>query len=122
MKIATLISAILLAVQFLVFGLNGFLNFIPVPEFHPFMEILVRSGYIYLIKSFEIIGAVLLLIPSKRFAGYLILSPIIVNIVAYHIFLDHRNMFVLVTLLVPFLLLTWVFRNRLQNMLELNRS
>jgi putative oxidoreductase len=31
MKIATLIARILLGVLFLVFGLNGFLHFIPLP-------------------------------------------------------------------------------------------
>ena len=75
----------------IVFGLNGFYTFIPVPEFHDFMQMLVDSGYIYLVKTIEVIGGACLI--SGRFTnlGLLLLTPIIVNICAYHIFFDHRN-------------------------------
>jgi hypothetical protein len=82
---------ILLGLIFLVFVLNGFYTFIPVPEFHPFMEILVSSGYIYLIKSVEVVAGVLLL--SNRFVplALTLLGADIANIVAYHVLLDGRN-------------------------------
>jgi hypothetical protein len=75
----------------IVFGLNGFVNFIPVPEFHDFMKLLVDSGYIYLVKGIEVIGGSLLLIPRFANAGLLLITPVVVNICAYHLFLDHRN-------------------------------
>ncbi len=65
MKTVTLITRLLLGLIFLVFGLNGFYTFIPVPKFHPFMEILVSSGFIYFEKAIEVMGGVLLL--TNRF-------------------------------------------------------
>jgi hypothetical protein len=47
------IARLLLGLVFVIFGLNGFLKFIPVPPFHPFVPILVSSGYIYFIKAIE---------------------------------------------------------------------
>jgi putative oxidoreductase len=90
-KVAVHIVRVLLGLIFFVFGLNGFFLFIPIPEFHPFMSILVTSGYIYLIKMFEVIGGALLL--SNRFVplGLILLGPSVVNILAYHLLLDHRN-------------------------------
>lgn len=81
----------LLGLIFLIFGLNGFYTFIPVPDFHPFMAILVSSGYIYLIKAVEVIGGGLLL--RNRFVplGIALLGVDIANIVAYHLLLDQRN-------------------------------
>ena len=75
----------------IIFGLNGFLEFIPVPEFHDFMKLLVDSGYIYFVKTIEIIGGACLVFPRAVNLGLLLLTPVIVNIVAYHWFLDHRN-------------------------------
>ena len=89
-KVVT-VTRIILGTIFFVLGLNGFFTFIPVPEFHPFMEILVDSGYIYLVKSIEVIGGLLLL--TNRFVplALALLLPVIVNIAAYHALLDPRN-------------------------------
>ncbi len=81
----------ILSLIFIVFGLNGLVTFIPVPEFHPFMELLVESGYLYLVKVLEIIGGVLLLFPRTVPLALVILTPIVVNICAYHAFFDSRN-------------------------------
>lgn len=91
MKYVVLTTQILLGLIFLIFGLNGFYTFIPVPEFHPFMKIMVDSGFIYVIKSIEVIAGILLL--SNRFVllSIVLLTPIIINIVFYHLLLDHRN-------------------------------
>jgi putative oxidoreductase len=110
LRILTHIARILLGLIFLVFGLNGFFLFIPVPEFHPFVSILVSSGYIYLIKTVEVVGGVLLL--SNRFVplGLVLLGPDILNILAYHILLDHRNWPIAMVNLVLFLILVWSYR------------
>jgi putative oxidoreductase len=109
LRVLTHIARILLGLIFLVFGLNGFFLFIPVPEFHPFVSILVSSGYIYLIKTVEVAGGILLL--SNRFVplGLVLLGPGILNILAYHILLDHRNWPIAVVNLVLFLILVWGF-------------
>ena len=106
-------ASVLLALQFIVFGLNGFFHFIQVPEYHPFIKILVESGYLYMVKAIEIAGAIILLLPKRRFLGLVILTPIIVNITAYHALLDHRNAAILVPLLAPFLMLVFFYRDRI---------
>jgi hypothetical protein len=95
MKIASHIAAGLLGLLFLVFGLNFFLNFMPMPPdpspagapHKLFMAVLVPTGYLAFVKVLEIAGGVLVAIPKTRNLGLLVLGPIIVNILAFHIFL-----------------------------------
>jgi putative oxidoreductase len=97
MKIATIIARILLGLIFLVFGLNVFFNFIPMPpppknEAGAFIGALFSSGYLYAIKCFEISGGLLLLIGRKVPLGLTLVGPVIVNILFYDIFLDHTGL------------------------------
>ena len=66
MKIATIIARTLLGLIFVVFGLNAFFNFIPLPPpkgelAGEFMKALFVSHYLYAVKCFEISGGLLLL-------------------------------------------------------------
>ena len=89
MKTLIVISRFLLGLIFLVFGLNGFLNFIPMPppsgEAGQFFGAMFVSHYIFAIFVLEIIAGVLLLV--NRFAplALAILAPILVNIVLFHV-------------------------------------
>ena len=91
-KIA-LVAGGLLGLIFIVFGLNFFLKFLPVPpseEGSPaamFMGAMFATGYLAVIKVLEILGGVLVAIPKTRNLGLLVLGPIVVNILAYNIFL-----------------------------------
>jgi len=96
-------ARIILGLIFLTFGLNGFYTFIPVPEYHPFMKILVDSGYIYLIKVVEVTAGILLLINRFVLLALLLLAMDIVNITAYHLLLDPRNWIV-----VPVIITLWI--------------
>jgi len=88
MKIATLIARILLGLIFLVFGLNGFLNFIPAPPpsgvAGQYIGALFVSHYAVLIFLLEVIGGALLL--ANRFVplAIAVLGPIVVNILLFH--------------------------------------
>lgn len=83
----------LLGLVFIVFGLNFFLNFLPVPalpEGSPaaaFIGAMYTTGFLTFVKVLEILGGVLVAVPKTRNAGLLILGPIIVNILAFAIFL-----------------------------------
>ena len=97
MKIATIIARVLLGLVFLVFGLNAFLHFMPMPpppknEAGAFLGALFSSGYLYAIKCFEISGGLLLLIGRKVPLGLTLVGPVIVNILFYDIFLDHTGL------------------------------
>lgn len=79
---------------FLVFGLNGFLDFIPPPAEPPparalaFVGALLQTGYMLpLIKGTEVLAGLLLL--SGRYVplALTLLAPIVVNIVAFHVVL-----------------------------------
>jgi uncharacterized membrane protein YphA (DoxX/SURF4 family) len=92
MKIAAVVVRILLGLIFVVFGLNAFLHFLPMPtpkgDAGSFMSILFSSHYIYAVKCFEISGGLLLLSGRYLALGLTLLGPVVVNILFFHIFLD----------------------------------
>jgi hypothetical protein len=82
---------------FTVFGLNGFLHFLPMPApsglAAVFMGGLGATGYFFpLLKGTEVIAGLLLL--SNRFVplALTVLAPVVVNIVAFHAFLAPSGM------------------------------
>jgi len=95
MKLLPTLAAGLLGLAFIIFGSNFFLNFIPMPAdpspadapHKLFMAAMFPTGYLAFVKVLEILGGVLVALPKTRNIGLLILGPIIVNILAFHIFL-----------------------------------
>ena len=89
MKTASTIARYLAGVIFLVFGLNGFLSFIPAPPpggiAGQFMGALYASHYLWVIFAFQIIAAVLLLVNRYVPLAVAILAPVIVNILSFHV-------------------------------------
>jgi uncharacterized membrane protein YphA (DoxX/SURF4 family) len=93
-KLPTL-ARVLLGAVFFVFGLNGFLHFLPQPpppaRALAFVGGLASTGYFFpLLKGTEVLGGVLLLAGFVPFALTL-LAPIVVNIVAFHAFVAPGN-------------------------------
>src|SRR5580698_3695667 len=88
MRIASLIARYLAGVLFLVMGLNGFLNFIPLPPpggvAGQFMGALYVSHYLWVIFAFQVIAGVLLLVNRYVPLAVAILAPVIVNILCFH--------------------------------------
>ncbi|HEX2878673.1 MAG TPA: DoxX family protein [Polyangiaceae bacterium] len=98
------VARLLLGLGFFVFGLNGFLGFLPNPEHTgaagAYLGGLAAAGYMFpFIKGTELVVGVLLL--ANRFVplALTVLAPVMLNIVAFHVFLEPA------TLLVPLLLL-----------------
>jgi len=91
MKIASLIARLLLGIIFLVFGLNGFLHFIPMPPpsgvAGQFFAAMIASPYWTIIFGTQVIGAVLLLVGRFVPLALVILGPVIVNIISFHAFM-----------------------------------
>ncbi len=83
----------LLGLIFVVFGLNFFLNFLPNPPMEEgsppamFVGAMYMTGYLTFVKILEIAGGILVAIPKLRRAGMLILGPIVINILAFNVFL-----------------------------------
>jgi uncharacterized membrane protein YphA (DoxX/SURF4 family) len=95
MKHITTLASVLLGLAFITFGANFFLNFIPMPvdpspadaPHKLFMAAMFPSGYLAFVKVLEILGGLLVALPKTRNIGLLVLGPIIVNILAFHVFL-----------------------------------
>ena len=90
MKITNVIARFLLGFIFLVFGLNGFLHFIPASSppsgtAAQFVGALLVSNYLVVVFLFQLISAVLLLINRYVPLALTLLAPIIVNILLIHI-------------------------------------
>src|ERR1700740_1130120 len=87
-KTVSTIARYLAGVIFLVFGLNGFLNFIPLPPpggiAGQFMGALYASHYLWLIFGFQVIAGVLLLVNRYVPLAVAILAPVLVNILTFH--------------------------------------
>jgi putative oxidoreductase len=97
MRIAALIARILLGLMFVVFGSNGFLHFIPMGPLPPgpagqFSTILFQSHYFFVVGLLQFAGGLLLLINRYVALGLVILGPIIVNILLYHLLLFRQGL------------------------------
>ena len=88
MRIASIIARYLSGVIFLVMGLNGFLNFLPLPApggiAAQFMGVLYVSHYLWVIFAFQVIAGVLLLVNRYVPLAVAVLAPVIVNILTFH--------------------------------------
>ena len=117
-------ARIFLGLIFFVFGLNGFIHFLPNPPLPDaagaFMGALAKTGYMFpLIKGTEVLGGLLLLSGRLVPLGLLLLAPVIVNIVAFHFVLAPPNPVTFLVLALP-LYLAWVYRNNFKGVLEVN--
>src|ERR1700744_3689391 len=88
MRTVSTIARFLAGVIFLVFGLNGFLNFIPMPPpggiAGQFMGALYASHYLWVIFAFQVVAAILLLVNRYVPLAVAVLAPVIVNILVFH--------------------------------------
>jgi putative oxidoreductase len=117
MKYVSAIAGIILGLLFIMAAVTVLFNLMPPDKMPPpptkeaglFMGALGPTGYLTFVKVCELIGGLLVAIPRTRNFGLLVLGPIIVNILAYHIFLAKGAtlfdpMLIVVVLLALFLL------------------
>ncbi len=88
MRTVSVIARYLAGLIFLIFGLNGFLQFIPLPPPEgvagQFMEALFVSHYLTVIFAVQVAGAILLLVNRYVPLALAALAPVIVNILCFH--------------------------------------
>lgn len=83
----------LLGLLFVAFSIIYFFKLMdmpPPPEGSPaalFFGAVGPTGYMNFIKSCELLGGILVAIPRTRNFGLLLLGPVIVNILAFHVFI-----------------------------------
>src|SRR5512137_1259694 len=122
-RIVTTIVRLLLGVMFLVFGLNGFLNFIPAPKDLPpdlvtLSTCLMKGGYMAVVSATEILVALLLL--TNRFVplALALLAPIIVGIITFHVAVAPATIGPGIVVLLLELYLAWAYRRAFAPMLR----
>lgn len=117
-------ARVLLGLVFFVFGLNGFLNFIPPPPTPlpavagEFIGALVKTGYMLpLIAGAQVLVGALLL--ANRFVPFalVLIAPVIINIVAFHVFLEPSGLAIALIVLLLEIYLAWVYRGAYRPML-----
>ena len=96
MRIVVIIARVLLGLIFFVFGLNGFLDFIPKGPMPTglageYIGVLIKSHYIWLVAACQVIGGALLLLNRYVTLALVILAPVIVNILAFHLTMDIKG-------------------------------
>ena len=92
MKKLPLIARLLLGIIFVVFGLNGFFQFLPMPPMPEhagaFLGGLMGSGYFFpFLKGVEVLCGLLLLVGAFVPLAIVVLAPVIINIFLFHAFL-----------------------------------
>jgi len=115
MKTAMLIARMLLGLIFVVFGLNGFLQFLSMPPppqpALAFFGALAATGYmIPLLFASQIFGGALLFLGMVPLA-LVILAPVIVNIIAFHLFLAPGGLPLAVVVVALASFLAWAHRD-----------
>ena len=121
------IAGVLLGLCFLAASVPVLFNLIKIPampEGTPaahFMAAFVPTGYIKFVKLFEFAGGLLVLIPRLRNVGLLLLGPVIVNIIAFHVFVDDPRHLInpmLDIIIVCALYLLWEARKKFAGLLN----
>lgn len=93
MKMVVLVSRILLGLVFLVFGLNGFLHFIPQPPMPPglardYFIVMSVSQYLLLPFALQIVSGLMFLTNRYVPLALVLSAPIIVNILLFHLLMN----------------------------------
>lgn len=121
MKNLTLITRFVMGIMLIVFGANKFFHFMPMPELSGgaanLMSAFVSAGYFM-----PILGVIMLLTGlSILFNKYsalmlLVMAPITVNILLFHLILDPVNMMMGVILGVLHVIMIFSFRKSYANL------
>ncbi len=124
MKVATIVVRVLLGLMFVVFGLNIFLHFIPMPTTPPpplaggFINALSQTHYLHVVGALQVIGGALLLLGRYVPLGLTLLGPVIVNIVLFHLCLEPSGLPMAAVVSVLALFLLWSYRAAFAGLLK----
>jgi hypothetical protein len=113
-----------MGIAFCIFGLNGFLNFIPQPKSAmpegaaAFAGALAKTGYMMpLVMGTQLLVGILLVLNRFVPLALALIAPIIVGIVTFHLFLAPATIVPGIVVLVLELYLAWSYRHAFRPML-----
>ena len=114
MKIVTIIARILLGLMFFVFGLNGFLHFLPAPPIPglagTFLGALMQSHYVFFVAGVQVIAGTLLLVNRFVPLALALLAPVLANILVFHLTMQPRGLPPGIFATILWIILAWRFR------------
>ena len=115
MKIVTIIAGLPLGLMFFVFGLNPFLKFLPMPHLQgvwgQFLGALFVSHYVWLVGATQVLSGALFLIGRYVPLAIALSGPVIVNIIAYHLTMQHIGAQPSVLATICWVFLFWRYRD-----------
>jgi uncharacterized membrane protein YphA (DoxX/SURF4 family) len=125
MKFAIIGARVFLGLVFVVFGLNGFFQFIPPPEMNDaagsLMGALVATGYFMMVvKLVEVLAGLMILTGRFLPLGLILLAPVTVHILLFHVFLDRSGLGMAIAIIAAQLFLAWAYRDSYKGILEPN--
>ena len=122
MKIVEIIARVLLGLVFVVFGSNAFLHFINAPPMSgsagAFIGAMMDTGYVKVVGFCQVAGGLILLIGRYIPLGLILLGPVIVNILCFHIFMNHQGWQVASVVAAIALFLLWRHRANFAGLLK----
>jgi putative oxidoreductase len=122
MKIIEIIARVLLGLVFVVFGSNAFLHFIHAPPMTglagDFINAMVATGYVKVVGFCQVAGGLILLMGRFVPLGLTLLGPVIVNILCFHIFLNHQGWQLAAVVAALALFLLWRHRANFAGLLK----
>lgn len=116
MRIASLGGRIVLGLMFTVFGLNGFLLFLPMGPMPTglagqYVAAMQQSHYMPVVSGLQLLTGVLLLLNLYVPLALLILAPILVNIVLFHVLFGVPGTAMGIVAIALWLLTAWQVRS-----------
>ncbi len=121
MKVVAIIVRTLLGLMFVVFGSNAFLHFMPMPPMPgpagEFIGAMNATGYLQAIAALQVLGGLLLLIGFVPI-GLIVLGPVIVNIVFFHVFMERDGLGMALIVAALSLFLVWQHRSAFAGLLS----
>jgi putative oxidoreductase len=114
MKIVAIIARTLLGLMFLVFGLNPFLKFLPLPPLEgvwgQFLGSLVVSHYVWFVGAVQVISGVLFLFGRYVPLAIALSGAVVANIIVYHLTMQHSGAQPAVLATICWVILFWHYR------------
>jgi len=112
---------IIFGIILIIFGLNGFFQFMGAPQFNEagmaFLGALFSTGYIFPIMSvIWIISGLLFIINKWSALGAVLIFPFSINLILFHIFLDMASWYIAFVVLILNLYLIYIHWNSYKSM------
>lgn len=116
------VARIGLGLVFFVFGLNGFLQFLPMPPMPEaagaYFGVLVSAQVLPLVKAIEVVAGILLLAGWFVPLALILLAPIVVNIVLFHAVVTGEGLAMPLVLVALGIYLAWAYRDSFHGVLQ----